>query len=161
MSAVGERTGGLRAVAAVLWGPQVDHAGRIRALADHGVSEPILDAYAQKLRISATGQADRRGEAADDLIFLAAFYADRDVVANLPMATLAGYAFAEPGITPATEDIYSRMRAWGFRPIGWLAFAAGLTPDEYNTRHPDVQTLVLLAGLRHGPAIGLLAEALA
>lgn len=128
-------------------------------LAAAGVSEAVLDAHAAHLGVVAPTPEQRRIEATDDLIWL--FVNLRYVSANLPVSAFIGYVLVAPGPTPTRGAIVDLMGDWDFRPLGWLAAAAGLTPTEYDARQPDPASLVLLAGLRHGPVIGLLAEGLA
>lgn len=133
----------------------------IAAFEAAGVPEPVLDAYATHLDNRAPTPQERRVDATDDLIrLLDALRRMSARVADLPVPAFVGYtlATAHPLLT---QDIFARMEEWDFRPLGWLAAAAGLTPTEYDIRRPESRTLVTLAVLRQGPAAGLLAEALA
>jgi hypothetical protein len=73
-----------------------------------------------------------------------------------------GYAFTTSPDRPVSCNAALRrvVREWNARPLGWLAAAAGYTPEEYDALDPQPATsnLVLLAGLRnpHLPVNALL-----
>lgn len=129
-------------------------------LQQSGIPLPVLTAYAGKHRSVTLGTDQPAEAAAEDLTYL--FRQAMGVSAYrrlhaLPVRVFVGYALAMPAeIPPQVWSVRDLADDWNCRPVGWLAATAGLTPAEYDTTKPDLDTLMTLAALRGAPA-GVLA----
>jgi hypothetical protein len=143
----------------------ITHADRVAILKAAGLPESGLLAYASKVRLTGYSTGESPERTLDDIRWMIVHTRNFDgygSVLRMSLASLIGFALLQPSDLPPLETLAARGLAWGYRPEGFLAAAAGYTPSEYETLipTPDVDALVTLAVLRHGPVFADLAEEL-
>ena len=138
---------------------------RLNLLLDQGLPPEALSLYAN--RLAGDGATMNPAGGVGDLVFVLIQFRSSAYSAGMEDIQVFDYvahmlvAVLNHGTHPEPENVKATIMSWGKRRIGWLGEAAGFTPAEYDTATPDLDTLAILAALRHGPVLHALAQDLA